>query len=133
MTCCVCGRMQTAGGKYEGRVSLRQVSVQTLPAYPEGYALAAAMHDMRTAQIVGNTVFWLCMFLGDVWFPLRALPSHMQQLGRLLPLAPFLQALRGIGLSGQPLRAHLGALAVLGLWSLVAAAVALGQFRWHKG
>jgi ABC-2 type transport system permease protein len=98
-----------------------------------GHALAAAMHDIRTAQVVGNTVFWLCTFLGDVWFPLSALPTHMQQLGHVLPLAHFLQALRGVGLSGQPVWAHLGSLAVLGLWSIVAATVALGQFRWHKG
>jgi ABC-2 type transport system permease protein len=108
------------------------LSLGTATFLTMGYALAAAMHEVRTAQIVGNMVFWLCLFLGDVWFPLSALPAHFQQLGQMLPLAHFLSTLRAVGLAGQPLTAHLGSLAILGLWGGIAAAAAMWQFRSHR-
>jgi ABC-2 type transport system permease protein len=97
-----------------------------------GYALAASMHEVRTAQIVGNTVFLLLMFLGGVWFPLASLPPVVQRIGFALPLSHFLEALRSVGALGQPLRDHLVSLAILAAWSAVAAVVAGWQFRWHE-
>ena len=106
------------------------LSLGTVTFFAIGYALAASMHDVRTAQVVGNMVFWFCLFLGDVWFPLSALLAHFQQLGRVLPLHHFLHTLREVGLFGQPVLAHLGSLAVLSLWCSVMAIVAAMQCRW---
>jgi ABC-2 type transport system permease protein len=106
------------------------LSLGTVTFLAIGYALAASIHDVRTAQVVGNMVFWLCLFLGDVWFPLHALPVHFQQLGHVLPLFHFLHSLREVGLFGQPVLAHLGSLAILSLWYIAAATVATMQFRW---
>lgn len=95
-----------------------------------GYALAASMHEVRTAQVVGNTVFLLFMCLGGVWTPLTSLPTPVYWLSHILPLSHFVEALRAVGYLDQPLSAVLPALAVLVAWSLLATLVSIRQFRW---
>ncbi len=103
--------------------------VGTLAFLTIGYALAASISDVRTAQIVGNAVFMFFMLLGGVWFPLAVLPPHFQWAGHFLPLSHFLQTLRAVGYQGQPLGHHLSSLVVLGVWSLIAVGAAGVQFR----
>jgi ABC-type multidrug transport system permease subunit len=97
-----------------------------------GYALAASLHEVRTAQVVGNTALLLFMCFGGVWSPLQALPPLGQWLSMSLPLLHFLEALRGVGCLGQPLHHYLPCLAILAAWSMLAAGVAMLQFRWRQ-
>jgi ABC-2 type transport system permease protein len=97
-----------------------------------GYALAASIHEVRTAQVVGHTVLLLFMCLGGVWSPLETLPPVVRWLSSGFPLYHFLDALRGIGCLGQPLSHHLLSIFILTAWGILAAGVAILQFRWRQ-
>jgi ABC-2 type transport system permease protein len=102
----------------------------TLTFLTLGYALAAMIDNVRTAQILGNTIFLLLLCLGGVWVPLTIFPIPLRWVGSVLPLAPFLAALRGIGGLGQPLGMYWPTCALLAAWSIAAAGVAVRQFRF---
>lgn len=96
-----------------------------------GYALAAAMSEVRTAQVVGNTALLVLMCLGGVWVPLTTLPPVVQWLGTALPLTHYVTLLRAVGLVGQPIAAHAWSVVVLLGWGGVAMTLAVWQFRRH--
>jgi ABC-2 type transport system permease protein len=111
-------------GEWSAVLSLGSLTFLTM-----GYALAASIHDVRLAQVVGNAVFLLMMGLGGVWVPLTSLPTLVQRVGWLSPLGPFLEVLRGVGGLGQPLSIHLSSLTLLAAWSITATVIAVRQFR----
>lgn len=94
-----------------------------------GAAMAALLHDLRTAHLVGNAVYVLLLWCGGVWVPLTAFPPAWQELAHAMPLAPFLATLRAVGFQNQPLPQQLGALGVISAWGIGAALVAGGLSR----
>lgn len=96
-----------------------------------GYALAASLHEVRTAQVVSNTVFLGLMCFGGVWFSPAAMPAAVRWLSLALPLSHFLKLLRATG-------EHRGfqddwyvSFVFLVAWGLLMSVVAGLQFRWR--
>ena len=70
------------------------------------------------------------MFLSGTFFPIDGLPHVLGALVRYLPLAPMLDAMRGVALEARPVWDFPEELAILGVWILVSSAVAVKVFRF---
>ena len=91
-----------------------------------GVAVASVISNAEAAPAVAQLVLFPLLFLSGTY-----LPIHSQLLNRItgwLPVRPFNEALTG------PLARHAGAdwrhLAVLAVWGVVGAVVAVRRFRW---
>lgn len=90
-----------------------------------GLVIAALAPTARAAGGWATVVFMLLMFFGGVYLPRFMLPSVVQTIGSYSP--PGVEALQQAWLGTVPDWRHL---AVMGLVSLVAGAVAARTFRW---
>jgi ABC-2 type transport system permease protein len=90
-----------------------------------GLVIAALAPTARAAGGWATVVFLLLMFFGGVYLPRFMLPSVIQTIGSYSP--PGVEALQQAWLGTAPDWRHL---AVMGLVSLVAGAVAARTFRW---
>jgi len=68
--------------------------------------------------------------LSGVFFSSGKFPGFLQPAIRLLPLTAFNEALRHVINDGASIFAQGHALAVLAVWGVVSASVALRLFRW---
>jgi ABC-2 type transport system permease protein len=90
-----------------------------------GLVIAALAPTARAAGGWATVVFMLLMFFGGVYLPRFMLPSVVQTIGSYSP--PGVEALQQAWLGTAPDWRHL---AVMGVVSLVAGAVAARTFRW---
>ena len=88
-------------------------------------AAVGALVTITTSALAGSGV-------GGVFIPVEQLPTWLEEIGRVFPLAHLAEGLQttlapgatGSGLSGE----NLG---VLGLWAVVGLVVAVRRFRWE--
>ncbi|HEX7471984.1 MAG TPA: ABC transporter permease [Candidatus Limnocylindrales bacterium] len=93
-----------------------------------GLFMAGALR--AEATLAGaNGLYLVFLLLGGIVVPVERLPGLLADLARLLPAAALSDALRiGLGgTTGDPT----GALAILAVWGLVAAGLAVRTFRWE--
>jgi ABC transporter DrrB family efflux protein len=95
-----------------------------------GFALSSFADTVEGYGAISNLVFFPLMLLSGVYFTLDSAPGWLQQVVALLPLAPFLRALRGVFNDGAGLYGHLAGLAIVTTWGVVAFFLALRRFRW---
>jgi ABC-type multidrug transport system permease subunit len=95
-----------------------------------GFALSSFAETVETYGAISNLAFFPMMLLSGVYFTLDAAPGWLQKAVGILPLAPYVQALRGIFNDGAGLAAFLPGLAIVGVWGLAAFALAVRRFRW---
>lgn len=95
-----------------------------------GFALSSFAKTTETYGALSNAFFLPMMLLSGVYFTLDAAPRWLQQGAGLLPLSPFLRALRGVFNDGTPLVEHLGSLGLVAAWAVVAYLVAVKRFKW---
>jgi ABC-type multidrug transport system permease subunit len=95
-----------------------------------GFALSSFASTVETYGAISNLAFLPMMLLSGVYFKLDAAPAWMQGAVSVLPLAPFLRALRAVFNDGATLAGHGFGLAVVGTWALGAFALAVKRFRW---
>lgn len=95
-----------------------------------GFALCSFTKTTETYGAVSNVVFMPMMFLSGVYFTLDAAPRWLQQSVVVLPLSPYIKALRAVFNDGATLVDHLGGLAVVAAWGAVFFAVAVKRFKW---
>lgn len=96
-----------------------------------GFALTIAIPSENAAPAVTNAIILPLYFFSGVFIPLDQLPSGMRFIGGLFPVKHLFEALLtafdpstvGSGISFD----HL---AVLALWGLAGAAIAMRAFRW---
>lgn len=69
------------------------------------------------------------MLLSGFMFPFEAMPEPAQWIGQVLPLTHFLRIVRGILLKGAPLTTLGSEVAAIGVFTLVALAIAVRAFR----
>lgn len=95
-----------------------------------GFALASFAETAESYGAISNLFFFPMMFLSGVYFTLDAAPRWMQKAVYLLPLSPYLKALRAVFNDGATLAGHALGLGVVLLWGIAAFAVAVKRFRW---
>ena len=70
------------------------------------------------------------MLLSGVYFSLDSAPQWMQKAVLVMPLSPFLRALRAVFNDGASLAGHAAGLAIVGAWAVVCFTIAVKRFRW---
>jgi ABC-2 type transport system permease protein len=95
-----------------------------------GFIVGAISKNGRAADGLANAVSMPMMFLSGTFFPIDGLPDVLGALVRYLPLAPMLDAMRGVALEARPIWDFPEELAILGVWILVSSAVAVKIFRF---
>jgi ABC transporter DrrB family efflux protein len=95
-----------------------------------GFALSGFAETSEGYAAISNLVFFPLMLLSGVYFTLDSAPAWLQHTVALMPLAPFLRALRAVFNDGGSLAGHGLGLLIVAVWGLLAFAVAVRRFRW---
>lgn len=95
-----------------------------------GFALSSFADTSETYAAISNLLFFPMMFLGGVYFSLDGAPKWLQDSVQILPLGPYLKALRAVFNDGAGLQGHGFGLAVVGAWALGAFLLAVRRFRF---
>jgi len=95
-----------------------------------GFALASFAQTTEGYAAVSNAFFFPMMFLSGVYFTLDAAPRWMQHAVVVLPLSPWLKALRAIFNDGAGLAGHWAGLALVAAWTAASFLVAVKRFKW---
>jgi ABC-type multidrug transport system permease subunit len=95
-----------------------------------GFALAGFAQTAEGYAAISNAFFFPMMFLSGVYFTLDAAPRWLQQAVVVLPLSPFLKALRAVFNDGAGLGGHWAGLALVAVWTVAGFLVAVKRFRW---
>jgi ABC-type multidrug transport system permease subunit len=95
-----------------------------------GFALASFAQTSEGYAAISNVFFFPMMFLSGVYFTLDAAPKWMQQAVVVLPLSPYLKALRAIFNDGAGLAGQGPGLAMVGLWTVGCFLLAVKRFKW---
>jgi len=95
-----------------------------------GFALSSLANTVEGYGAISNLAFFPMMLLSGVYFTLDAAPLWLQKAVIVLPLAPYIKALRGIFNDGAGLSAYLPGLGLVLLWGILGFGVAVKRFRW---
>ncbi len=95
-----------------------------------GFALSSFASTVETYGAISNLVFFPMMLLSGVYFRLDGAPRWMQAAVSVLPLSPYLRALRAVFNDGATLAGHGAGLAILGAWAVLSFVLAVKRFRW---
>ena len=95
-----------------------------------GFALSSFASTVETYGAVSNLAFFPMMLLSGVYFRLDAAPQWLQKSVLVLPLSPFIRALRAVYNDGATLGEHALGLAILAGWAAVSFVFAVKRFRW---
>lgn len=94
-----------------------------------GYLISTVAQTQMQAMQLTFFYFLPSILLSGFMFPFRGMPRWAQMLGEILPLTHFLRFIRAIMLKGAELPAVSQHLAVLALFALAFAVLALSRFR----
>ena len=94
-----------------------------------GYLISTVARTQMQAMQLTFFYFLPSLLLSGFMFPFRGMPGWAQTLGEILPLTHFLRFIRAIMLKGANLSAVTQHLAVLALFVLIFAVLALSRFR----
>ncbi len=95
-----------------------------------GFALSGFAETSEGYAAISNLVFFPLMMLSGVYFTLDAAPAWLQHTVALMPLAPFLRALRSVFNDGGGLAGHGLGLVIVATWGFAAFLLAVRRFRW---
>jgi ABC transporter DrrB family efflux protein len=95
-----------------------------------GFALSSFASTVETYGAVSNLAFFPMMLLSGVYFRLDGAPQWIQKAVLILPLSPFLRALRAVYNDGATLRDHVSGLMLLAGWAALSFLFAVKRFRW---
>lgn len=95
-----------------------------------GFALSSFASTVETYGAVSNLAFFPMMLLSGVYFRLDNAPQWIQKAVLILPLSPFLRALRAVYNDGATLQGHANGLMILAAWAVVSFVFAVKRFRW---
>ena len=99
------------------RSSPRLVVFGTATFIAMGFALSSFASTVETYGAVSNLAFFPMMLLSGVYFRLDSAPQWLQKAVLILPLSPFLRALRAVYNDGATLPGHAAGLAILAAWA----------------
>jgi ABC transporter DrrB family efflux protein len=95
-----------------------------------GFALSSFASTVETYGAVSNLAFFPMMLLSGVYFRIDGAPQWLQKAVLILPLSPFLRALRAVYNDGATLRDHVAGLTILAAWAALSFIFAVKRFRW---
>ena len=95
-----------------------------------GFALSSFASTVETYGAVSNLAFFPMMLLSGVYFRLDSAPQWLQKAVLILPLSPFLRALRAVYNDGATLQGHIAGLTILAAWAVLSFVFAVKRFRW---
>src|SRR3954452_22842461 len=81
-----------------------------------GFALSSFASTVETYGAISNLAFFPMMLLSGVYFRLDSAPQWIQKAVLILPLSPFLRALRAVYNDGATLQEHALGLTILAVW-----------------
>jgi ABC-2 type transport system permease protein len=96
-----------------------------------GLGAAALIRSADGAAAVINVIVLPMTFLSGGFGPTRDFPEFLQTIADVLPLTYFVRIVTGIFIDGEAIWTKPGAIAVLALWGLGGAAVAVRRFSWE--
>jgi ABC-2 type transport system permease protein len=96
-----------------------------------GVAFSYAIPNQEAAAAYVNFVYLPSILIGGVFFDPTQTGSVLHDIAQVLPITHFVSGLRAAIVHGHGLGSHLGDLAVLGIWGLVALVIAVRGFRWE--
>jgi ABC-2 type transport system permease protein len=95
-----------------------------------GFALSSFASTVETYGAVSNLAFFPMMLLSGVYFRLDSAPQWLQKSVLVLPLSPFLRALRAVYNDGATLEGHAVGLAIIAAWAALSFVFAVKRFKW---
>jgi ABC transporter DrrB family efflux protein len=95
-----------------------------------GFALAGFAQTTESYAAVSNVFFFPMMFLSGVYFTLDSAPHWLQQAVVVLPLSPWLRAMRGIFNDGAGMAGHWAGMGVVAAWTVACFLLAVRRFKW---
>ena len=93
-----------------------------------GYLLASLAPTARSAQVIGQVIFFPMMFLSGAAMPLAIMPDGIQQIAQYLPLTYVVRLLQSLWF-GQGW--DMTAVAILVVMLVVGTLVSIRAFRWE--
>lgn len=93
-----------------------------------GFLIAAFVSTTRSAQVVGQAIFFPMIFLSGATFPRDEMPDTLLRIGDILPLTHAIELVQGLWFDSEW---NLGSLAVLAGFTVVGSAVGIRRFRWQ--
>lgn len=97
-----------------------------------GVAFAHAIPNFESTAAYVNAVFLPVVFISFYVFDSSSAPGFLRQIAEALPLKPLIDGLYGAFVSGRGIGSHLDALAVIGLWGVFGAFLAVRGFSWEQ-
>jgi ABC-2 type transport system permease protein len=95
-----------------------------------GFLIASVVPTARFAQPLATLILYPMLALSGLFFPIDLLPTQVQSIARVLPLAAAVSFLRGTW-RGDPWTAHRGDLVVLAVTFGVCTVLSAKVFRWE--
>ena len=97
-----------------------------------GFSIGGWARSPAAASGLGNIIVMPMMFFSGTFFSTSSLPSFLPNLVKILPLTPALDALRSVGIYGDPLWKTWPELLMLTGWVIVSAGIAIKVFRFDQ-
>ena len=97
-----------------------------------GVAWSHAIPNFDSAPAYVNIVFLPVIFISGVFYDVDNTPRFVRDIAQALPLTHVIDGLSGAMVTGRGLADNLSALAVVGVWALAGAALAVRGFSWES-
>lgn len=96
-----------------------------------GYIISGVAKNQNVIPVYANLFMFPQYFLSGTFFPKSLLPQSMQGIIKYLPLTALNDAMRKVSFEGSHI-GHVGTeLTILGVWAIIAYAIAIRVFKWE--
>ncbi|MCH7786276.1 MAG: ABC transporter permease, partial [Chloroflexi bacterium] len=96
-----------------------------------GFVVGSASKSVQAASGLGNVVVLPLLFFSGIFFPLDSMPEIIQTVVIYLPLAPIVEAVRGVTIEAKPIWDFSFELSVLAFWIAGTSLLAIKTFRFR--
>ena len=96
-----------------------------------GFIVGAYSKSVQAASGLGNVVVLPMLMFSGVFFPSDALPGVLTSVVRFMPLAPMVEAVRGVTLEAKGFADYPLEIAIIAMWIALTSLVAVKVFRFQ--
>ena len=96
-----------------------------------GFIVGSTSKSVQAASGLGNAILLPMMFFSGVFFPTDNLPQVIQNVVTYLPLAPIVDAVRGVTIEARDLWDYPAELLIIALWIVGTSVLATRLFRFR--
>ena len=96
-----------------------------------GFIVSGVAKNESSIPPFANLITLPQFLLAGTFFSIEAFPSWLQPISKVLPLTHFNNAMRSISFEGASLASNWKELGIIGIWIVVAYAVAFKTFKWE--